>query len=335
MVLSGTEFGKRDRSVELEGQPTQRSLSPSSGDNQDNAIQISVASTTVANGNSPDVSESVSSTHERKLRESCTRVQKKEEKQTGRGTKGIETSVTCSCRIGIEGREVEVLIDTGSSVTLARESAVEQASIKETRPPRSCLKSATGHEIQVIHEAKLAYEVGGEQVVHWTYICPNLAHDALIGYDFVTNHDVVIDGKEQTIRCKQSRKLPIRQASFAMQISVTQESKSKENPEENSREHGIGTPGQALEGRERQDSEGDRQVPEEILQGRTSQEGDHRKRRNTEAAEDNRNRFDRPGVRTCVAPLRPTAVTPDLSELFVCARPAGTSATAVIRPLAD
>ena len=87
---------------------------------------------------------------------------KRRKKQTGRGTKGIETSVTCSCRIGIEGREVEVLIDTGSSVTLARESAVEQASIKETRPPRSCLKSATGHEIQVIHEAKLAYEVGGE-----------------------------------------------------------------------------------------------------------------------------------------------------------------------------
>ena len=92
------------------------------------------------------------------------------------GTSEVEAKVACTSRIKLEGKEVEVLMDTGSSVTLARESVLPKGRTQETREPRASLKSATGHELRVTHEEKLAYDFGGTLVTHWTYICPDLLH---------------------------------------------------------------------------------------------------------------------------------------------------------------
>ena len=129
-------------------------------------------------------------------------------------------NVTCTCHISVEGRDVEALIDTGSSVTLVRESVLNQAKIRETRPPTARLTSATGHTIPVIHEAKLEYNVGGQLVEHWTYVSPNLIHEALIGCDFVIKNEVIIDGARQTICCKNAAKLPLQGTRRTMEICV-------------------------------------------------------------------------------------------------------------------
>ena len=164
------------------------------------------------------------------------------------GANGADKHVTCTCRIDIEGNNVEVLIDTGSSVTLARESAVKPEEIRDTRPPRSCLKSATGHEIQVTHEAKLKYNVGGQILTHWTYICPDLIHEALIGYDFITEHNIVIDGGAQTIRCKKAKKLPIQKTQHTMQVITEPNPKA---PEQKPRADDQSKPIKSQDSRER------------------------------------------------------------------------------------
>ena len=111
-----------------------------------------------------------------------------------------------------------MLVDTGSSVTLVRQSVIDQANISETRPPSSRLKSATGHEIPVTYEAKLWYNIGGQAIKHWSFVCPNMIHEALLGYDFITQHDVVINGTERTICCKDADKIPLRESRLTMQI---------------------------------------------------------------------------------------------------------------------
>ena len=135
------------------------------------------------------------------------------------GTAWNASTDTCSCTLTIEGRNAAVLVDTGSSVTLARKSLVS-SSLVQTRPPRSCLKSASGHEIPVTHEALLEYELGGYKIQHWTFICPDLMHEALIGYDFIKDHGLVIDGKAQTICCKNGKKIPIMKEHHALEVAI-------------------------------------------------------------------------------------------------------------------
>ena len=142
-----TDFGKRSSSVEVEGQPTQHPTSPSTGGDAGSSYQARPRTEQQDSGQPPGTPPRLSLAFQQ--------VEERRLKSTSEGgTDGMD-KVTCTCCINIEGREAEVLVDTGSSVTLVRQSVIDQANISETRPPSSRLKSATGHEIPVAYEAKL------------------------------------------------------------------------------------------------------------------------------------------------------------------------------------
>ena len=137
-------------------------------------------------------------------------------------TEGTDT-MSCTCLIGIEGQDAEVLVDTGSSVTIVHERTLKTADIRQTRPPSSHLKSATGHEIPVTHEAKVLFNIGGQLIEHWAYISSQLLHEALIGYDFVTRHDIVIDGKRRMIYGPYSDHVPLQKTKQTMEVRAQPE----------------------------------------------------------------------------------------------------------------
>ena len=66
----------------------------------------------------------------------------------------------------------------------------------------------------------LEYELGEYRLQHWTYICPDLLHEALIGYDFIKSHGLVIDGKAQTICCKNGERIPIMKEHHALEVTA-------------------------------------------------------------------------------------------------------------------
>ena len=120
---------------------------------------------------------------------------------------------TCTCRIKIEGTEAFVLIDTGSMVTIVNPAVIKQCEVQATRRPVGVrLKSASGHEIIVSHEVELRFTFGGETRKHTALICPDLLQDAIIGFDFIRQHNVQINAHDLSIRLANSGRIPLRAA---------------------------------------------------------------------------------------------------------------------------
>ena len=212
--------GKRASSVELEGQPTCRPQSPSPdvGYEEHRRGQLERQLSTEASASSPSNPQQAA---ESVLHHVTKEPPKENQAEVGAtGVDHVDSHVTCTCEVVVGRKNVEALIDTGASVTLARETAVNEAQVQETRSPRSLLKSATGHNINVTHEAKLQYEVGGQQIWHWTYVCPDLLHDVLIGYDFITDHGMIIDGEQQTIQCRNAEPVPVKKIQHARVLLI-------------------------------------------------------------------------------------------------------------------
>ena len=119
----------------------------------------------------------------------------------------------CTCRIQIGGVSAFVLIDTGSMVTIVNPERlkIHSATLSE-RPDGVVLKSASGHEIPITHEAALEFSFGREIRKHVAFVCPNIRQDAIIGFDFIREHNVRIDAADQSIQVANSGRIPLQDA---------------------------------------------------------------------------------------------------------------------------
>ena len=146
--------------------------------------------------------------------------------ETSWGEEAGEVRAACTCFITIEERTVSVLVDTGSMVTIVRAATLEGARRqRQERAPRTGLRSATGHRIQVTREEYLTYNIGGKELRHWTYVCPDLLHDAILGYDFIKAHQITIDGSKQLIWCAGSAGVRLNGTSQTMEVRICTDSR--------------------------------------------------------------------------------------------------------------
>ena len=117
---------------------------------------------------------------------------------------------TCTCKIKIQGKPAVVLIDTGSMVTIVRSSIVGSKDREEgERKVEVVLRSASGHTIPITREADLQFELGGEMKQHRAYICHDLLHDAIVGFDFIQKHEVIIDAANKSLWLQSGRKISL------------------------------------------------------------------------------------------------------------------------------
>ena len=98
------------------------------------------------------------------------------------------------------------LIDTGAVTTLADQAILEKMEIVAVRSdPQVQLRSASGHIIQVAYSAKLTFEIAGVAKMHWTYACRRLPYQIIIGFDFIREHGLKINGQNSTVEIEGAR----------------------------------------------------------------------------------------------------------------------------------
>ena len=121
----------------------------------------------------------------------------------------------CTCKIKIQGAEAFVLIDTGSMVTIVRSSLIQDGRMPPTREDvEVVLKSASGHSIPVTREAIFQFEIGEQTTSHKAYLCPDLFYDAIIGFDFIQKHNIVIDAANETLWLNPADKIKLEQGTL-------------------------------------------------------------------------------------------------------------------------
>ena len=119
---------------------------------------------------------------------------------------------TCTCRMSIQGVPAVVLIDTGSMVTIVKSSLVQNRLLPSSEENvEVVLKSASGHTIPITREATLRFEVGRELREHKAFLCPDLLHDAIIGFDFLQRHNIVIDAANQALWLNPAERIKLEQ----------------------------------------------------------------------------------------------------------------------------
>ena len=118
---------------------------------------------------------------------------------------------TCICKIKIEGFPAHVLMDTGSMVTIVKGSLLNRlpAPVKEEKV-QVVLKSVSGHTIPVTRSAALEFSLGDDRMEHRAYLCSDMQHDAIIGYDFMQRHRLAIDAANQCVRLATGDEIPLR-----------------------------------------------------------------------------------------------------------------------------
>ena len=162
----------------------------------------------------------------------------REEYEQAMAVTGVKT---CTCQIKIEGTDAFVLVDTGSMVTIVHPAITKHCGEPITgKPTRTLLRSASGHKMTVSHEVDLRFTFGKETRKHPALICPDLLQDAIIGFDFIRQHNLEINAQDLSIRLASSGRIPLRAAeqwqSDQAGLSVVQASSSKgELPRKDSR----------------------------------------------------------------------------------------------------
>ena len=94
----------------------------------------------------------------------------------------------------IGSREVEMMLDSGSTISLIQESvvtglpAVKQLALNELQ-----LVSAAGEPIPVVGRVVLPVQVGGLHVEHPMIVVQSLITQVILGMDFLQKHGLVLD----------------------------------------------------------------------------------------------------------------------------------------------
>ena len=104
----------------------------------------------------------------------------------------------------VEGRigniDTNLFIDCGSATTIISETMFRQTTKAEMKHSSAKLETANGQQLHVLGKIKLNVEIGGTtrkeghfKTDYTFYVVKELAHDVLLGLDFLALHKAVID----------------------------------------------------------------------------------------------------------------------------------------------
>jgi hypothetical protein len=102
----------------------------------------------------------------------------------------------------IEGANCDMVIDTGSSITILRPDVLGRVSKDvdiDVQPVDSLLRTVTGETTPVQRRGKLAFQVGNLKVVHDVWIA-DIENECILGLDFLISNDCVVDVQESCLR---------------------------------------------------------------------------------------------------------------------------------------
>ena len=92
----------------------------------------------------------------------------------------------------IANKVVEVMIDSGSSISLVRGSLTSDHKL-DTAPRDQQLVSAAGEPIPIIGQITLPIQLGGLKVDHLFVVDRSLITPVILGIDFMHKHGLVLD----------------------------------------------------------------------------------------------------------------------------------------------
>ena len=114
-------------------------------------------------------------------------------------------SVSCDTAVYVPGRvgghPVDMLVDTGSAVTLVHCRVLEKAKIDfKLGMVSEPVVSANGQPLDIKGKCELEIFLGGVSVVHPVLVAADVTQDCLLGIDFLGKHNSTIDLKEKAIK---------------------------------------------------------------------------------------------------------------------------------------
>ena len=103
----------------------------------------------------------------------------------------------------VGGEPVDMLIDTGSAVTLVHQRVLNrsQKNFKLSFVGEPVV-SANGQPLDIKGKCELHICVNGVDVVHSVLVAADVTQDCLLGIDFLSKHNSKIDFETQTIKIK-------------------------------------------------------------------------------------------------------------------------------------
>lgn len=94
----------------------------------------------------------------------------------------------------VDGRVVEMLVDTGSAVTLVHKRLLDRIGVvKVLEGVEDRVVSANGQPLGILGRCDLRIGIGGVDELHPVLVANDVTQDCLIGVDFLARHKVKID----------------------------------------------------------------------------------------------------------------------------------------------
>ena len=114
-------------------------------------------------------------------------------------------SVSCDTAVYVPGHvgghPVDMLVDTGSAVTLVHCRVLEKAKIDfKLGMVSEPVVSANGQPLDIKGKCELEIFLGGVSVVHPVLVVPDVTQDCLLGIDFLGKHNCTIDLNGRSIK---------------------------------------------------------------------------------------------------------------------------------------
>ena len=95
----------------------------------------------------------------------------------------------------IGGVEAEVMLDSGSSVSLVRQEVLSQApkmpSVASAEPIQ--LYTASGDPLRILDRVRAPVKIGDLELIHEFVVVENLVSPVILGVDFLHNNGLVLD----------------------------------------------------------------------------------------------------------------------------------------------
>ena len=110
---------------------------------------------------------------------------------------------------------IEVMLDSGSSISLLAQSSVAQmTNIVENPVPRTLLKTASGIPLPTVKYVTASVLIQNMEtpVQHNFFVVHDLITPAILGVDFLQHHNLVLDFSEQTVQVyPKGKHIPVEQ----------------------------------------------------------------------------------------------------------------------------
>jgi len=142
-------------------------------------------------------------------------------RRRAKGTLSLATDTALSVTGRIEQRETQMLVDTGSAVTIVREDAWREAVVHLHRPldPSTCpVVAANGEQLELCGKCEVTLRVGGIQTNYPVLVARNVTQECLLGSDFLQKFGCIIDLQSHSLSAG-GKEIPLLQNGCSQAIS--------------------------------------------------------------------------------------------------------------------